>query len=48
MNNMAGTSIAICATPTIAGDSCSTIVTSHANSTDWMPNAKNQELVPTR
>ncbi len=48
MNNMAGTSIAICASPTMRGDSCSTMVTSQANSTEWMPNAKNQELVPTR
>jgi len=43
-----GASNAICATPTIAGDSFNTIVTSHAKVTDWMPKPKNQEPVPTR
>ncbi len=34
INNIVGTSIVICATPTICGDSCNTIVTSQANITD--------------
>jgi hypothetical protein len=43
-----GVSNAICATPTISGDSFRTIVTSQANVTVWMPKPRNHEPVPSR
>jgi hypothetical protein len=48
MNNMPGSNMLICASPTRSAGSLSNKVTSHAKTTDCMPKAANQVEMATK